>query len=97
MLLLGALQKSKSENARFRGRPQATHPIIAAKQPDMIEFGSNLLIHLGLVSCARMLNKENREICEQLPEENYYHDEKLWTTCIKNVKQNQNVTVWAGK
>ena len=73
----GELQKVTSENSSFRGGLLSTYPIISANRPDLVEFRSNLLIHLGLVGCSKFLNKENPEMCEKIEENNHYRNREI--------------------
>ena len=75
--LTGELQKVTSENSSFRGGLLSTYPIIFANHPDLLEFRSNLLIHLGQVGCSKFLNKENPEMCEKIEENNHYRNEVI--------------------
>ena len=73
--LTGELQISECNNKSFRGGNLATYPTIPEDAPDLIEFCSTILIHLGTAGCAKLLDEENPEKCEII--ELNYNDEEL--------------------
>ena len=76
---MGEFQEAESENKTFRGGNLSTYPVIDELKPDLLEFRSNVLIHLGLVGCDKLLDKDFPEKYVKINEEDYNNDVELWT------------------
>ena len=74
--LTGELQKSESKNKNFRGDNLALYLKISQNAPDLIEFCSIILIHLGTAGCGKVLDEENPERCG-IMDQDKFNDEEL--------------------